>query len=117
MIEQEATGAPGSNSTSGANHDPTPQRVITLAELMATDLSKAPVDRRLYGKWTCADGREVLFNRGYRPIWQRYPGQPAEPADPDRWVDDIVGEADYYWIDGKGTNTKGQRLLGEWGVR
>ena len=24
-----------------------------------------------YGKWTCADGREVLFNRDYKPIWQR----------------------------------------------
>ena len=117
MIEQEATGAPCSNLTSGTNHHPKPQRAITLAELMATDFSQASVDRRLYGKWTCADGREVLFNRGYRPIWQRYPGQPAEPADPDRWVDDIVGEADYYWIDGKDTNTKGRRLLKEWGVR
>jgi hypothetical protein len=24
-----------------------------------------------YGKWTCADGREVLFNRDYCPIWER----------------------------------------------
>jgi hypothetical protein len=116
MIEQEATGAPCSSSTSGANHDQKPLRVITLAELMATDFSKAPADRRLYGKWTCADGREVLFNRGYKPIWQRCPGQPAEPADPHERVDDIVGEADYYWIDGKGTDTKGRRLLKEWGV-
>jgi hypothetical protein len=24
-----------------------------------------------YGMWTCADGREVLFNRNYDPIWGR----------------------------------------------
>jgi hypothetical protein len=29
-----------------------------------------------YGKWTCADGREVLFNRLYWPILQRIPRQP-----------------------------------------
>ncbi len=27
-----------------------------------------------YGKWTCADGREVLFNRSYMPIWERHHG-------------------------------------------
>ena len=39
-----------------------------------------------YGKWTCADGREVLFNRGYRPILERYPGQAAHAARPGEWV-------------------------------
>src|SRR6516164_10471590 len=39
-----------------------------------------------YGLWTCADGREVLFNRYYRPIYERYPGQPARAAC-DQWVD------------------------------
>jgi hypothetical protein len=38
-----------------------------------------------YGLWTCADGREVLFNRYYHPVYQRYPGQPACPADPVEW--------------------------------
>jgi hypothetical protein len=27
-----------------------------------------------YGMWTCQDGREVLFNRQYKPIWQRING-------------------------------------------
>lgn len=27
-----------------------------------------------YGVWTDKDGREVLFNRFYRPIWQRRNG-------------------------------------------
>ena len=39
-----------------------------------------------FGKWTCADGREVLFNRHYFPIWEKCPGTPAAPADPAEWV-------------------------------
>jgi len=35
-----------------------------------------------YGMWTCADGRQVLFNRGYRAIWERLPGRAAEKAFP-----------------------------------
>jgi hypothetical protein len=36
-----------------------------------------------YGKWTCEDGRQVLYNRRYQPIWQRYPGdEVATRADP-----------------------------------
>jgi hypothetical protein len=38
-----------------------------------------------YGMWTCADGREVLFNRNYKPIWQRIDGV-VTAADPDEWV-------------------------------
>lgn len=43
-----------------------------------------------YGKWTCSDGREVLFNRAYSPIWERYPGKRAALADPHEWVRDIA---------------------------
>jgi hypothetical protein len=39
-----------------------------------------------YGMWSCADNREVLFNRYYRAIWQRYPGEAASLADRDEWV-------------------------------
>jgi hypothetical protein len=42
-----------------------------------------------YGKWTCADGREVLFNRKYCPILQRTPrGVQSKTAlaDPSEWV-------------------------------
>jgi hypothetical protein len=39
-----------------------------------------------YGFWLCVDGREVLFDRTYTPICQRYPGQPATMADPTEWV-------------------------------
>lgn len=35
-----------------------------------------------YGVWRCADGREVLFNRRYNPIWQRHANGLAMLADP-----------------------------------
>ncbi len=50
--------------------------------------------------WTCADGRQVLFNRDYRPIWQRYPGKAAEKADPAEWVTWIKQQ--YLFDDGWG---------------
>jgi hypothetical protein len=31
-----------------------------------------------YGKWTCADGREVLFGRSYIPLLQRLDGTVSE---------------------------------------
>ena len=56
-------------------------------EILAQDYSNHPLDRRLYGRWRCRDGREVLFNRGYRPLWERRPGQPVAIANPKEWVD------------------------------
>jgi hypothetical protein len=38
-------------------------------------------DRLPYGKWVCADGREVLFNR-----LERRRGEPAKPARSGEWV-------------------------------
>jgi hypothetical protein len=49
-----------------------------------------------YGQWTCEDGREVLFTRRREPLWQRYPGQPATPANPDEWVRGIVARHHFY---------------------
>jgi hypothetical protein len=44
-----------------------------------------------YGKWTCADGREVLFNRAYRPIWERQNGVVKE-ANYGEWVPYVKSE-------------------------
>ena len=35
-----------------------------------------------YGQWTCADGREVLFDRDYVPICERRPGQTPRRSNP-----------------------------------
>jgi hypothetical protein len=45
-----------------------------------------------YGCYHCADGREVLFDRRYRPICQRYPGQPPTIANPAEWVTHVRQE-------------------------
>jgi hypothetical protein len=88
-------------------------------EILVQDYPNRPLDRRLYGRWRCLDDkgrREVLFNRDYQPLWSRRPGQPVEVADPKEWVEGIIGDADYFWTDGRGTNTRGLRLLREWGI-
>jgi hypothetical protein len=41
---------------------------------------------RPYGIWACADGRQVLFNRDYLPILERFPGRPCCAANPREWV-------------------------------
>jgi hypothetical protein len=68
-------------------------------------------DQLPYGIWLCADRREVLFNRHYKPIWQRTRVSPqliwqqkkiydgprpqftdVEIANKDEWVDwDVQG--------------------------
>jgi hypothetical protein len=48
-----------------------------------------------YGKWTCADGREVVFNREYQPILQRLNGVCAY-ANPGEWVENIIDTEMYY---------------------
>jgi hypothetical protein len=39
-----------------------------------------------YGQWVCADGRVVIFNRRYSPIWERLPDGVVQRADPAEWV-------------------------------
>lgn len=51
-----------------------------------------------YGKWTCADGREVIFNREYQPILQRKDGV-LSYADRNERLPDIVLH-EYYYDDG-----------------
>jgi len=59
---------------------PAPQNAAdVLALLVPNSTNGVPL---LYGLWTCADGREILFDRNYCPIWQRRPGQKVEAADP-----------------------------------
>jgi hypothetical protein len=68
-----------------------------------------------YGRWTCEDGREVLFNWHYRPIWQRRPGAAAEPADPTEQVP--WKSEDWFYADRHREPEKlarGKAALAEW---
>jgi hypothetical protein len=77
-----------------------------------TDLRFRYDRRRLlmaYGKWTTKDGREVVYNRRYRPIWERQsPNHPWVKANLGEWVDDIVAH-EYYYNDGHSEHQKSGR--------
>jgi hypothetical protein len=49
-----------------------------------------------YGLWTCKDGREILFDRGYTPIWQ-YHGGRVEAADRYEYVEGIVRRETFHY--------------------
>jgi hypothetical protein len=70
-----------------------------------------------YGKWTCEDGREVLFDRNYSPICQRYPGQAATMAKPTEWV---PWKSQTFFYDDGTPMAKKRRItrtvLDEWGM-
>jgi hypothetical protein len=96
MMSRDTTGAVCPEASPASN--PKPQHAISLAELLAMDFSKAPASQRpVYGIWTLADGREVLFDRDYCPLYSRRPGLPAELAEPQR-PQGIVKER-FLWAD------------------
>jgi hypothetical protein len=39
------------------------------------------------GRWIARDGRVVIFNRHYTPIWERLPNGTVQRANPHEWVD------------------------------
>ena len=59
-----------------------------------------------YGICYCDDGREVLFDRWYCPICQRYPGQQPTMADPNEWISYVRQE----WFYKDGTPEKRKRI-------
>jgi hypothetical protein len=84
-----------------------------------------PMRYRLpYGLWTCVDGREVLFNRDYKPIWQRHSGEAATVADRDEWISYVdqkwfYGDHSAPWLKGReaqATLAQCEDTLAVWGV-
>jgi hypothetical protein len=74
-----------------------------------------------YGKWTCGDGTEVLFNRDYRPIWKKHPNGIVVAADPDEWVKFAVQEYLFGDHNTPDDDRDSYRIcmnqLGDWGVQ
>lgn len=74
-----------------------------------------------YGIWVCEDGREILFNRRYKPIWQRSPEGKVSPANSEEWVERIKTTTHFYkdenspWRD-KRSLDKCKVVLLEWNV-
>lgn len=70
-----------------------------------------------YGRWTCSDGRQVLFNRFYEALWQRWGGGLAVPADPTEWV--TWERQEWFYDDGtpqEQVQQKAAEVLAEWGL-
>jgi hypothetical protein len=75
-----------------------------------------------YGKWICADGTEVLFNRDYCPLWAKSKDGVIEAIDPDFWI--AYEEQHHYFNDGtvpwrgdKKKLTELEGVLEEWNVK
>ncbi len=65
----------------------------TIRDLMG----QGPAASFPYGVWTTATGRQVIYDRRYRPVWQRDSATgPARPADPGEWVAGIVERRWFY---------------------
>ena len=70
-----------------------------------------------YGCWHCPDGRQVLFDRDYAPICQRYPETAPSIADPNEWIPSARQE--WFYND---ANSEKEKLaiatakLEEWGM-
>jgi hypothetical protein len=81
-----------------------------------------PIYRDLpYGIWTCADGRQVLFNRRYQPMWQRMPGEQASEANPDERIpferqEWLYSDADPPWKS-EDSLARCKAILEAWGVQ
>jgi hypothetical protein len=58
-----------------------------LASCLQRGLHKLAAPYLPCGLWRCADGREILFDRSYRPLWQRRLNGRVEVADPGEWID------------------------------
>jgi hypothetical protein len=65
-----------------------------------------------YGIWTTAEGREILFNRYYEPIYQRNLQSNLHPtsADMNEWVKNIVSTRHFY-NDQMAANTRPRSLI------
>lgn len=74
-----------------------------------------------YGKWTCTNGREVLYNRSYQPIWERYNGGSATQANNNEWIDLIDEDKTIFYYNDSTPLYKrkiiGENILKEWRIK
>jgi hypothetical protein len=80
----------------------------------------SPQDRRKlpYGKWTCENGRQVLFNRGYEPIYERSPEGSVSAAFHGEFIESIVDSV-FFWDDSTKNAPKAaavRKALNAWGL-
>lgn len=72
-----------------------------------------------YGLWVCENGREVLFDRSYRPLLERSASDATvELANGDEWIKGIKNTA-WFYSDGTPEPEKRKNAIAalkKWGV-
>jgi hypothetical protein len=61
----------------------------TLADCLQRGQHRAAVEKVVrfpWAHWRSMDGRMILVDRAYNPIWQRLRNGVVEPADPSEWI-------------------------------
>ena len=69
------------------------QQLETLADCLRRCWHKRSVDLvhpYPFAHWVCNDGRELLVDSAYNPIWQRSPEGYVTVADPTEWIEGIA---------------------------
>lgn len=77
-----------------------------------------------YGKWTCLDGSEVLYNRDYRALWKKQSDGTVIPMDSTAYIEHDWVKTEYYfnregmpdWNDIDKAHEIGMKILKTWGV-
>jgi hypothetical protein len=62
-----------------------------------------------YGYWRDATGRTVVFNRRYRPLWQRLADGTIDRANPGEWIK-FIEQRWFNWSDARYEKTARERL-------
>ena len=86
------TRAPARDGTLTVGTEAGDVRALVSEVQPSGDRSPLLRERLPYVFWICANKREVIANRNYRPIWSRHRGQMAIPANFAEWINDIKQE-------------------------
>jgi hypothetical protein len=62
-----------------------------------------------YGYWRDANDRLIIFNRRYRPLWQRLPDGTINRAKPGEWIK-FIEQQWFNWSDARYEKTARERL-------
>lgn len=88
--------------------EPPPPRPspLPVSELLAALKTSDPAKRRrlryymtAYGVWRCRDGKRVVFNRAYVPVWEKRPGGEWILLAKGYWVEGIAA-SEWFYSDG-----------------
>jgi hypothetical protein len=76
------------------------EKLYSLASCLQKGLHKMAAsllgDHMPYGLWRTSGGREILFDRGYQPLWQRTANGRVSAADRNEYVNDKAHSEIFY---------------------